>query len=59
VQAGSGHFSQSSFEQVIASVPRPTALWIRWPGGKTLQVEVKDTETELFIGPEGKKNPSP
>ena len=58
VQAGSGHFSQNSFEQVIPNFPKPMALWIRWPGGKTVQIEIKETENELLIGPEGRKNSS-
>jgi hypothetical protein len=56
VQAGSGHFSQNSLEQVFSIVQKPAALWIRWPGGKTNLVEIKESETELFAGPEGKKN---
>ena len=57
VQAGSGHFSQNSFEQVLSRVPKPTALWICWPGGKTVQIEVKEIQIELIIGPEGRLNP--
>jgi len=58
VQAGSGHFSQNSFEQVFPSSPKPTALWIRWPEGKAIQIEIKETESELFIDPEGRKDRS-
>jgi hypothetical protein len=54
VQAGSGHFSQNSFEQVFSIAQKPTALWIRWPGGKTTQIELSATETELWADPKGR-----
>ncbi len=57
VQAGSGHFSQNGFEQIISSSPKPTALWIRWPGSDPVQIEIQETDNELLIGPEGRKNP--
>jgi len=54
VQAGSGHFSQNSLEQVFSISQKPTALWIRWPGGKTTQIEVSETETQLLADPKGR-----
>src|SRR5438477_175137 len=40
VHAGSGYWSQDSAVQVLGTPDSPTALWVRWPGGKTQQVEV-------------------
>jgi hypothetical protein len=54
VQAGSGRFSQNSFEQVFSIAQKPTGLWIRWPGGKTFEVKINGTNTHLVVGPEGK-----
>lgn len=34
VHAGSGYWSQDSAEQVMATPETPTAIWVRWPGGK-------------------------
>ncbi len=59
IQAGSGYFSQNTFEQIIPAEPKPTALKIRWPGGRTLQVEIEASGRELEIGPEGRVDPLP
>jgi transcription antitermination factor NusA-like protein len=45
--------SQDSFEQIIPTFSKPTALRIRWPSGKTVQIEIKEKEGELVIGREG------
>lgn len=37
VHAGSGYWSQDSAIQVMATPQPPTALWVRWPGGKLTQ----------------------
>jgi len=35
IQAGSGYWSVNSAVQVMATPDPPTAVWVRWPGGKT------------------------
>jgi hypothetical protein len=35
LHAGSGYWSEDSALQVLGTPEKPTALWIRWPGGKT------------------------
>jgi hypothetical protein len=40
VHAGSGYWSQDSAVQVMGLPEPPTAVWVRWPGGKTQQVAV-------------------
>jgi hypothetical protein len=35
VHGGSGYWSQDSAVQVLGTPKPPTALWVRWPGGKT------------------------
>ena len=34
VQAGSGYWSQNGAVQVLGRRAEPTALWVRWPGGR-------------------------
>jgi hypothetical protein len=34
VQAGSGYWSQNGAVQVLGRSGEPTALWVRWPGGR-------------------------
>jgi hypothetical protein len=49
VHAGSGYWSQDSAVQVLGKGPEPTALWVRWPGGKTQQVEVPAGAKEIKV----------
>jgi len=35
VHGGSGYWSQDGAVQVLGTPEPPTALWVRWPGGKT------------------------
>jgi hypothetical protein len=37
IHAGSGFWSQDSAVQVLGKSTEPTALWVRWPGGKITQ----------------------
>jgi hypothetical protein len=34
IQAGSGYWSENGAVQVVGRAGEPTALWIRWPGGR-------------------------
>ena len=49
VHAGSGYWSQDSAVQVLGTPDSPTALWVRWPGGKTQQVEVPPGAQEMKV----------
>ena len=49
VHAGSGYWSQDSAVQVIGTPEPPTAVWVRWPGGKTQQVNVPPGTLELKV----------
>ena len=40
IHAGSGYWSQDSLEIVLAMPERASAVWVRWPGGKTTRTEV-------------------
>jgi hypothetical protein len=40
VQAGAGYWSQNGAVQVLAMTERPTAVWVRWPGGRVAQISV-------------------
>ncbi len=47
VHAGSGYLSQDSSIQVLAMPAQPTALVVRWPGGKTTTTEVPAGAKEI------------
>jgi hypothetical protein len=49
VHAGSGYWSQDSAMQVMATPAPPTAMWVRWPGGKTQQVKVAEGAREVKV----------
>jgi hypothetical protein len=49
VHAGSGYWSQDSAVQVMATPDPPTAVWVRWPGGKTQQVNVSPGSAEVKV----------
>jgi hypothetical protein len=49
VHAGSGYWSQDSAVQVMGTPKQPTAVWVRWPGGKTQQVDVPTGSAEVKV----------
>ena len=40
VHAGAGYWSQDSLVQVLATPELPTAVWVRWPGGRVTAVKL-------------------
>lgn len=51
VQAGSGYWSQNGAIQVLGRQAGPTALWVRWPGGREQVVPLEPDQRELSIHP--------
>jgi enediyne biosynthesis protein E4 len=49
VQVGSGYWSQESIIQVMSSPAPPSAVWIRWPGGRITQKVVRSGEQEILV----------
>jgi hypothetical protein len=49
VHAGSGYWSQDSAVQVMATPESPTAVWVRWPGGKTQEVQISPGVREITV----------
>jgi hypothetical protein len=49
VHAGSGYWSQDSAVQVLGTPEIPTALWVRWPGGKTQEIAVTSGAKEIGV----------
>ena len=47
IHAGSGYWSQDSPVQVLARLPEPMQLWVRWPGGKTNLVDLPNGAREV------------
>jgi enediyne biosynthesis protein E4 len=49
VQAGSGYWSQNGAVQVLGRAGEPTALWVRWPGGREQVVPLPPGEAEITV----------
>jgi hypothetical protein len=49
VQAGGGYWSQNSSTVVLGAPERPTAVWVRWPGGETTTTPVPSGATEVVV----------
>ncbi|HYG36245.1 MAG TPA: VCBS repeat-containing protein, partial [Clostridia bacterium] len=52
--AGSGYWSQDSTVQVMATPSNPTALWVRWPGGRVTTTQIPEGAKEIAVDAEGK-----
>jgi hypothetical protein len=53
IHAGSGYWSQDSAVQVLGKAAEPTALWVRWPGGKVTQSPVPAGAREVEVSTDG------
>jgi enediyne biosynthesis protein E4 len=51
IHAGSGYWSQDGAIQVMALLPEPMRLWIRWPGGQTNIFDVPSGAREVLASP--------
>lgn len=49
VQSGSGYWSENGAVQVFGTPTAPTAIWVRWPGGKETQVPVPAGAREVKV----------
>jgi hypothetical protein len=49
LQAGSGYWSHNSLVQVLATPEPPTAVWVRWPGGKVTTSPIPPGATEIRV----------
>ena len=49
VHAGAGYWSQDSAVQVLGTPEPPTAVWVRWPGGKIQQTPVSPGAQEIAV----------
>ena len=53
IHSGSGYFSQDGAVQVLGMREAPTAVWVRWPGGKETSVKAPGGARELEISVDG------
>jgi hypothetical protein len=53
VHGGGGYWSQDSPVQILAGADAPSQLWVRWPGGKSLVVDVPAGSAEVQVGIDG------
>lgn len=49
IQAGSGYWSQNGAVQVLGRSGEPTALWVRWPGGREEVVPLTRGQAEITV----------
>ena len=49
VRAGSGYWSQDSLVQVFSRAGNPTAVQVRWPGGKISEQTITATNREILV----------
>jgi hypothetical protein len=49
IQAGSGYWSQNGAVQVLGRAGEPTALWVRWPGGREQVVPLASHQTVVTV----------
>jgi phage gp37-like protein len=49
IQAGSGYWSQNGAVQVFGMSGTPTAVWVRWPGGKETRAPVVSGAREVVV----------
>jgi len=54
IHAGAGYWSQDSPVQVLAQLPEPMQLWVRWPGGQTNWVDVPIAARDIELSVMGK-----
>jgi len=59
IHAGSGYWSQDSAVQVLAPREGSANLWVRWPGGKTMNLQIPPGAAELVVGYDGQLTSSP
>jgi hypothetical protein len=53
VHGGSGYWSQDGATQVLGRRATPRALWVRWPGGKTVTYDLKPSAVEVIAHESG------
>ncbi|HSD32420.1 MAG TPA: FG-GAP-like repeat-containing protein, partial [Gemmatimonadales bacterium] len=49
IQAGSGYWSQNGAVQVLGRSGDPTALWVRWPGGREQVVPLSPRQSAITV----------
>ena len=57
IQAGSGYWSQNGAVQVLGRSGEPTALWVRWPGGREEVVPLTRGQPEVTVRIQSKELP--
>jgi hypothetical protein len=53
VHGGSGYWSQDGPVQVLGIAQAPAAIWVRWPGGRTVQAKVPAGAREISVNQNG------
>jgi hypothetical protein len=54
LHAGSGYWSQDSLTQVLGTPEPPSAVWVRWPGGRTTTTTLAGPVREVTVSAAGR-----
>jgi hypothetical protein len=54
VHAGSGYLSQDSSLCVLSMPEAPSSIWVRWPGGKTIQSKISGSPAQIRVYSDGR-----
>jgi hypothetical protein len=53
IHAGSGYWSEDSSVTVLSTPERPTAVWVRWPGGRITKTGLPEGIKEITVNHQG------
>ena len=54
VHAGSGYWSQDSAVQILGGSAAAMQIWVRWPGGKAVTIDLPTGVREVVVDGEGR-----
>ena len=57
IHAGSGYWSQDASIVVLSTPQAPSAIWVRWPGGKVNQSQITGQPKQIAVNYDGKIEP--
>ena len=49
IQIGSGYWSQESLVQIMSAPVAPSAIWVRWPGGRVSETLLQPNQREITV----------
>ncbi|TMP99082.1 MAG: hypothetical protein E6L09_10315, partial [Verrucomicrobia bacterium] len=59
VHAGGGYWSQDSADLVLGAIDEPEGLSVKWPGGASMTVPIRQSPHQVVVGMDGKVEEQP